>query len=76
MLFPPPLRRPIHDDRYGHLMPGSEEQAAALVDAYLERANTLVRLAQVEGTEGARASTRHYRADSSGSQRTRGGCLK
>jgi integrase len=24
-------------DRYGHLMPGSEEQAAGLLDAYLER---------------------------------------
>ena len=23
-------------DRYGHLMPGNEEQAAALLDAYLE----------------------------------------
>ena len=36
-------------DRYGHLMPGSEEQAAALVDAYLERANTQARLALVAG---------------------------
>jgi integrase len=25
-------------DRYGHLMPGSEEEAAALLDSYLERA--------------------------------------
>lgn len=25
-------------DRYGHLMPGSEDEAAALLDAYLERA--------------------------------------
>ena len=25
-------------DRYGHLMPGNENEAAALVDAYLERA--------------------------------------
>ena len=25
-------------DRYGHLMPGNENQAVALVDAYLERA--------------------------------------
>ena len=24
-------------DRYGHLMPGSEEEAAGLLDAYLER---------------------------------------
>ena len=35
-------------DRYGHLMPGSEGEAAALVDAYLERANTQARLAQVQ----------------------------
>jgi integrase len=34
-------------DRYGHLMPGSEEQAAGLFDAYLVRANTGARLAQV-----------------------------
>jgi hypothetical protein len=24
-------------DRYGHLLPGSEEEAAGLLDAYLER---------------------------------------
>jgi integrase len=34
-------------DRYGHLMPGNEDEAAALLDAYLERANTAARLAQV-----------------------------
>lgn len=34
-------------DRYGHLMPGNEAEAAALFDAYLERANTAARLAQV-----------------------------
>jgi integrase len=28
-------------DRYGHLMPGNEEEAVALVDAYLERATTM-----------------------------------
>ena len=27
-------------DRYGHLMPGNEDEAAALLDAYLERATT------------------------------------
>jgi len=27
-------------DRYGHLLPGSEEQAAALLDAYLRRARS------------------------------------
>jgi integrase len=25
-------------DRYGHLMPGNEEQAAGLLDGYLQRA--------------------------------------
>ena len=30
-----------------HLMPGSEEQAAGLLDAYLERANTAARAAQI-----------------------------
>lgn len=34
-------------DRYGHLFPGSEEEAAGLLDAYLERANTKARLAAV-----------------------------
>jgi len=34
-------------DRYGHLMPGNEDEAAELLDAYLERANTQARLAQV-----------------------------
>ncbi|MGI8421178.1 MAG: tyrosine-type recombinase/integrase [Gaiellaceae bacterium] len=44
-------------DRYGHLMPGSEEEAATLLDAYLERANTQARLAQVECAPVARHST-------------------
>jgi integrase len=34
-------------DRYGHLMPGNETEAAALLDAYLERADKQARLAQV-----------------------------
>jgi integrase len=34
-------------DRYGHLMPGSEDEAAGLLDAYLERTNTQARLAAV-----------------------------
>jgi integrase len=37
-------------DRYGHLMPGNEDEAAALLDAYLERANAKGRLAQVGGS--------------------------
>ena len=36
-------------DRYGHLMPGNEDEAAALLDAYLERANTRARLDQISG---------------------------
>lgn len=40
-------------DRYGHLMPGNENEAAALLDAYLERANTRARLAAVERTPEA-----------------------
>jgi integrase len=31
-------------DRYGHLMPGSEDEAAALLDAYLVRADTVARM--------------------------------
>ncbi|MHB1242475.1 MAG: tyrosine-type recombinase/integrase [Gaiellaceae bacterium] len=34
-------------DRYGHLMPGNEEEAVALVDAYLERATVLRQSATV-----------------------------
>ena len=35
-------------DRYGHLMPGGEAEGAALLDAYLERATTSVRLAALD----------------------------
>lgn len=34
-------------DRYGHMMPGSETEAAGLLDAYLARADTGARLAQL-----------------------------
>jgi integrase len=34
-------------DRYGHLMPGNEDEAAALLDAYLERSTTAARLEAV-----------------------------
>ena len=34
-------------DRYGHLMPGNEDEAAGLLDSYLERANTTARAAVV-----------------------------
>mgnify|MGYP001226974761 CR=1 FL=1 len=36
-------------DRYGHLMPGSEDEAAALLDLYLTRSDTAARVAQIEG---------------------------
>jgi len=35
-------------DRYGHLMPGNEVEAAGLLDAYLVRADTAARLTQVQ----------------------------
>jgi len=35
-------------DRYGHLMPGNAAEAVAMIDAYLERANTLARLSALE----------------------------
>lgn len=35
-------------DRYGHLMPGNENEAAALLDAYLIRADTQARVAQLD----------------------------
>jgi integrase len=38
-------------DRYGYLMPGNESEAAALLDSYLERANTQARLAVI-GSKG------------------------
>jgi hypothetical protein len=43
-------RSPITLDRYGHLMPGNEDEAAALLDAYLERADTRARLAGIGGS--------------------------
>jgi hypothetical protein len=39
--------QPIALDRYGHLMPGSEDEAAGLLDAYLERAGRTARVPQV-----------------------------
>jgi integrase len=36
-------------DRYGHLMPGNEDEAAALLDSYLARSTTRDRLTQVAG---------------------------
>jgi integrase len=36
----------ITSDRYGHLMPGNEEEAAGLLDAYLSRAKQASTVAQ------------------------------
>lgn len=38
-------------DRYGHLFPGAEDEAAKLADAYIARANTAARLVQLEAAE-------------------------
>jgi hypothetical protein len=37
--LPRPRPDTITLDRYGHLMPGNEEEAAGLLDVYLARAN-------------------------------------
>jgi integrase len=37
-------------DKYAHLMPGNEDEAAGLLDVYLERADTKARLAQIGAT--------------------------
>jgi hypothetical protein len=39
-------------DRFGHLMPGNEKEAAGLLDAHPERSNTKGRLAQIEDSAG------------------------
>ena len=44
-------------DRYGHLMPRNEAEAADLLDAYLERADTAARLARPECKTGTRTGT-------------------
>jgi hypothetical protein len=48
-------------DRYGHLMPGNEDEAAGLLDAYLARASQADDLAPV---------SRQSRSDSVGFERT------
>ncbi len=37
-------------DRYGHLMPGNEVEAAGILDACMARADTHARLAQLDAT--------------------------
>jgi integrase len=44
-------------DRYGHLMPGNEAEAVGLLDAYMARADTAARLAQLPET-GTNPGTR------------------
>jgi hypothetical protein len=45
-------------DKYGHLMPGNEDEAVALVDAYLERATVLRQSATVaSGFQRSRAES-------------------
>ena len=41
-------------DRHGHLMPANEDEAAALLDAYLERTNTRACLAALKDGACAR----------------------
>jgi integrase len=36
-------------DGYGHMLPGNEDEAANLLDAFLMRADTAARLAQLDG---------------------------
>lgn len=38
-------------DRYGHLMPGNEDEAAALLDAYLVRADSAARIREIEAQD-------------------------
>jgi integrase len=39
-------------DRYGHLFPGAEAEAAGLLDAYLQRADTAARVRQLDAPVG------------------------
>ncbi|HVC87703.1 MAG TPA: tyrosine-type recombinase/integrase, partial [Gaiellaceae bacterium] len=59
-------------DRYGHLMPGGEDEAAALLNVYLEAANTQARLAQLDDERAPVA--RQSDTETGGSQRVGAGC--
>ncbi len=67
-------------DRYGHLMPGSEDEAAGLLDAYVtaqpERAEDAARLAGGDPRSPAVASEHHFRAVFCGSVRSVFGLTK
>ncbi len=45
-------------DLYGHLMPGNEDEAAGLLDAYLHRADTAARVAQLDALKDGSNETR------------------
>ena len=49
-------------DRYWHLMPGNEAEAAGLLDAYLARADTAARLAQLDPETGTNTGTSRGRS--------------
>ena len=57
-------------DRYGHLMPGGEGEAAALLDAYLERAATKARLSALSSAENCATVARQSASNSGGIQRS------
>jgi integrase len=44
-------------DLYGHLMPGSEREAAGMLDAFLERASSQARLASAPGSQTTNLDT-------------------
>ncbi len=45
-------------DRYGHLMPGAESEAASLLDALLENSESQARSADAEEPTGTNRGTR------------------
>jgi hypothetical protein len=45
-------------DRYGHLMPGNEDEAAGLLDAYLARADSQAGIAQIASRPSWRSDVR------------------
>jgi hypothetical protein len=49
-------------DRFGHLIPGNEAEAAGLLDAYLARADTVARLAQLDHGTGTNTGTSRGRS--------------
>lgn len=56
-------------DRYGHLFPGFEEQAAVFLDAYLAEAHERAREAEIEACGKTVEKTPPYSTVSSGLER-------